>query len=246
MNLTGGKVPGIKEVNPFGVYHDAYDSNYRGYLFTMDFSWVPARGHMIYAELLSNELNVGGERNSGPTAIGYMGGYWLVLPFGKQTMHRIGIEAAHIDTWTYVDNLPYQILYQRQKRRVIAFDLPLGYSYGGDLDHFSFIYTVISRDRLSLDLRLHHLAKGEVNFGLNESGLPYYTVADSSYLYRPSGIVERWNSADILLTMKCGSFIELESYIHYSRISNFGHIKGETEELMVFALAAGLVTDFIF
>lgn len=241
MNLIGGKVPDINMVNPFAFYHDSYDAAYHSYTFLFDISYNPLKRHLVFFEFLSNEIRVPGEKNTDPTAVGFMGGYWYMLPLETTTKHRIGIEAAHLDTWTYSDRLPYLTMYQRQVRRVATYDVPLGYSYGGDCEHFSLSYTAVNSAGLLVELSLQRLHKGGVNFDIREDGTMPYDDA-SKYQGRPSGTVERWSTLTGSATIPLNDNTNILCNSQYSYIENLQNEKGRNKHLVY--LASGV--EFIF
>lgn len=238
MNLVGGKFPDFNMVNPFGVYHDTYDTRFHSYTFLFSGSMVPAKNHFVFFEILSNEIKAPGERNQDPTALGYQLGYWYVLPVGGSAKHRLALEATHIDGWTYSDITPYLMMYQRQARREIYYDIPLGYSYGGDCEQFTLAYTLISSGGTHLEFRASRLDKGEIDFSLEENGEPKYAKA-TTYKGRPTGTVEHWNTGELSAQIPVSASFDIRLYLHYSFIQNFGHEEGRDERLMVAALAAG-------
>lgn len=241
LSTVGGKYPDWSMINPAGIYHDAYDNRYHGYYFGTDISWVPADGNMIYAELLSDQIKLKGERNDAPTALGWQLGYWLILPVESQTKHRIALEASHLDTWTYVNKAPYLCMYQRRVQRTVTSDVPLGYSQGGDCEQLSLVYTVVSPSGLHMDFTVSRLHKGEVGFEVlgkgTDSHLPYSEA--HSYQYGPSGTVEKWSTAECSLSVPLSKRLSIDVLGHYSYIENFNHRKGSTRQLIV---ATGGVT----
>ncbi|MDA3899890.1 MAG: hypothetical protein PF637_05155 [Spirochaetes bacterium] len=241
MNLIGGKFPDFNQINPLTVYHNTYDPDYRSYTFSFDTTYVPTARHLLFSELLINEIRAPGERNEDPTALGGQIGYWYILPIQGTTKHRIAIEATHINTWTYSDAVPYLTMYQRQYRSQFVYDIPLGYSFGGDCEQFSIIYTLISSKGSMVDISLSHLAKGEVNFlALEDNTMPYEKAR--KWQARPSGTVERWNSIDIDAEIKLDSSKSLQTTANYSYIQNFNHENSNNRHL--FFLASGISWHF--
>ncbi len=219
MNLVGGKFPDINMVNPFGMYHDTYDKNYHSYTFLFDIAYTPFKRNMFFFEFLSNDINAPGERNQDPTAVGFQGGYWYIVPVQSSAKHRVGIELTHLDTWTYSDTVPYLTMYQRQVRRDAIYDIPLGYSFGGDCEHFSLLYTLVDSSGLYASLSLQRLHKGEINFEIKEDGsMPY----ESAYKYqaRPSGTVEKWSTVEGKLVYPINDMMTIRTNGHYSYIEN--------------------------
>lgn len=236
LSTVGGKYLDWSMINPVGIYHDAYDNRYHGYYFGADVSWVPANGHMAFAEVLSDQIKCKGERNDAPTALGWQLGYWLILPVESKAKHRIALEASHLDTWTYVNKSPYLCMYQRRVQRTVTSDVPLGYSQGGDCEQLSLVYTVVSESGLKIELSVSRLHKGEVGFeviGTGESShLPYSEA--HSYKYGPSGTVERWSTFEASLSIPLSRRLSLDVLGHYSYIDNFNHRKGSSRQLAVF------------
>lgn len=241
MALVGGKNPDFNMINPFGFYHDIYEDTYHSYYFSPEISYVPAKGHLLFVEGVLNEIEVAGENNPDPTATGFQIGYWYLLPLRSETKHRLALEATHVDTWTYSDIVPYLTMYQRQTRREITYNVPLGYSYGGDCEQLSFVYTAVSPSGLRIDLTLSRLHIGEINFELNEEEeMPYENA--SSYHWGPSGTIEKWSTVEIDSSIPLNGKLSLEALIHGSYIENFDHEEGCTEHLGLISLG----TKYIF
>ena len=245
MTLVGGKFPDMSMINPFGVWHNIYEDTYHSYYAAIDISWVPAKGHFIFAELLANEIYIKGESNKNPTATGEQIGYWFILPLNTVTKHRIALELTHIDGWTYSDMTPYLTMYQRQIQREIKFDVPLGYSLGGDLEQASLIYTAVSKDGIKLNLALSRLHKGEINFklmnpGTDDAQMPY-AASRNKYKGRPVGVVEKWSYADLSLDLPITERIAINAMAYYAYIQNFGHTSGEIKHLTFFSLGISIL-----
>ncbi|MCL1910599.1 MAG: hypothetical protein FWG13_00125 [Leptospirales bacterium] len=246
MTLVGGKVPDMNMVNPFGIYHNIYESVYNSYYAAIDISWVPAKGHFIFAEVVANEIYVKGESNKDPTAMGQQIGYWFILPFDTVTKHRVALELTRIDGWTYSDLAPYVTMYQRQTQREVKFDVPLGYSLGGDLQQASLIYTAVSKDGIKLNLALSYLRKGEIDFRLKNPGeldayMPYTQRRDKKYIPGPTGTIEKWSSADLLLDLPITERIAINTLAYYAYIQNFGHESGKTKHLAFLSLGISII-----
>ncbi|MFW6366547.1 MAG: hypothetical protein ACOC2H_08775 [Spirochaetota bacterium] len=240
MNLVGGKFPDFNMMNPAGMYHDTYDANYHSYTFLFDIAVVPFKHHMFFFEFLSNDIQAPGERNGDPTAVGFQGGYWYILPVESAMKHRIGIEATHLDTWTYSDIVPYLTMYQRQMRRESRYDIPLGYAYGGDCEHVGLYYTALAEDGFILNLSIQRLHKGEVRFQMKDGEMPY---ADAyKYQGRPSGVVEMWSTVEGSSTIPFNDMIDIDLKGHYSFIENFQNNKENDVHLLY--VSSGITVEF--
>jgi hypothetical protein len=241
LTVVGGKSPDFDMINPMGIYHDCYDNHYHGYYFGADISWVPVNRHMIFFELLSDQIMAPGERSDDPTALGYQLGYWFILPTGTESKHRLALEMTHVDKWTYVNKTPYLSMYQRQSQRETTSDIPLGYSAGGDCNQVSLAYTVVSPSGFKLDFKASYLEKGEVSFELDENDDMYYWNA-SGYDSGPSGVVERWYSLDCVLKIPLSEILSLNLQGYYALIDNFQHERGHESYLSY--LTGGLSISF--
>ncbi len=235
MTLTGGKFPDMNMINPLGIYHNIYESRYHSYYAGADVSWVPADRHFLYAEFLANEIYVPGESNTDPTATAVQIGYWYILPVQSDVKHRIALELTHVDGWTYSDLTPYLTMYQRQIQREITFDVPLGYSYGGDCQQFSFIYTAAQSGGMQINASASYLQKGEiglelVNPGTDSAYMPY-TKRDK-YKGLPSGTVEHWFMCEASADIPVNELMSVRALGSYSYIANFGHRKGKKDQLV--------------
>jgi hypothetical protein len=241
MNLVGGKFPDLNMINPFGFYHDSYDSKYHSYTFLFDITFAPINGNMLFFEFLSNDIHIPGEANQDPTAVGFQGGYWIVLPIKGSFLHRLGIEATHLDTWTYSDIVPYLTMYQRQVRRVATYDVPLGYSFGGDVEHFSLFYTLLNSDGFYIQSSIQRMDKGEIYFQLNDDNEMPYSNA-SKYQGRPSGTVEHWTTFETTAEIPIQNSLLFNALLHYSFIENFNHTKNRSAYLGYFS--SGISFEF--
>jgi|GEM_PF-2134621 len=236
MNLIGGNYPTLSVINPLSVYHDTYDSR-RSYYFSTDLSFIPAKRHFLFLELLSNEIRVPGERSGDPTALAFQGGYWYILPLGNPVKHRLAFEYTHVDTWTYSDSVPYLTMYQRQKRRETLYDVPLGYSQGGDCQQFSLMYTALSPEGFNINLSATHLQKGGVRFTLDEEGEMPYKKAHT-YRFGPSGTVEKWYSGECKVSIPVNERFSVGVLCHGSYITNFNNEKGNKGYLLMASLSS--------
>jgi hypothetical protein len=242
LSTVGGKSPDWSMINPVGIYHDAYDNRYHGYYFGADISYVPAEGSMIFAEILSDQVKLKGEQNDAPTALGWQIGYWYILPLTTQAKHRLALEASHLDTWTYLNKAPYLCMYQRRVQRVVAADVPLGYSQGGDCEQLSLMYTVVSGSGLKMDFTLSRLHKGEAGFEVVGKGetsyLPYAKA--KGYDRGPSGIYEKWSTVECSLDIPLTGMLALNVLGHYSYIEDFNHQKGSRKHLLIFTTGVSI------
>lgn len=244
MTLTGGKFPDLNMINPLGVYHNIYESTYHSYYSGADISWVPAKNHFLFFEALANEIYIKGESNTDPTALGIQLGYWFILPVKSQTKHRIAVEITHVDGWTYSDLTPYLTMYQRQIQREIIFDIPLGYSYGGDCQQASLSYTAVSLAGIKLNVSASYLQKGEIELELKNGGtenalMPY--SERNKYKGLPTGTVEHWFMGECALELPVTKRITINFLAHYSYICNFGHVKGKTGHLAFVSAGASIL-----
>lgn len=232
MNIVGGKSPDFDHINPFGIWHNTYSSECSNVMGSLDVSLVPFKGLHLYGEATMDDYRIPGVEHEGskPNAFAYQAGLRYVLPFSDRTKYAFGLEFTHVDPWTYNRWQPYLTMYQRQIRQGNLFvDIPLGYPYGGDLDHYGAYFVAVDPDGLKMEFACHHLAKGEVEFGIGEDGLPTYEhyKTDSN----PSGVFELRDTIQFAADYPLPWNLDLRAAGQYSFIRNLGHVQGRSGAL---------------
>lgn len=229
MSLVGGKFPDFDQVNPVGIWHNTYSPGCSNVMGTINISLVPLNGLHLYGEFTADDFRLPTEEVlSKPNAFAYQAGWRYVLPFSQEIKHVVGAEFTHVDPWTYNRWQPYLTMYQRiMKTGPMYMDVPLGYPYGGDLNHFGLYYSAVSRSGFSVQASISRLDKGEVNLGLDSGGNPYFDHYNDAG--GPTGVVERRYIADLSLDCPLTSNLSLSVSGNYAWISDFRHVVGAAE-----------------
>lgn len=236
MNIIGGKSPDWYHILPFDIWHNTYSHGSSNVMAMLDLSVVPFKGLQVFGEFTMDDFRLGMEApESKPPAFAYQAGARYVLPFSDETKHAIGIEFTHVDPWTYNRWQPYLTMYQRQIRNQdLYLDIPLGYLYGGDLNHYGLYYQAVNRNGFRLDLSYDHLDKGPIYLGLDELGNPYYSGymdIENSGPYG-HGIVEKRDTFRASLVYPLPWYgLELMANAQWGFIQNFQHVEGASESI---------------
>lgn len=259
MNIIGGKFPDLNMINPVGIWHNTYTAGASNVMMRLDASVVPFRGLLLFGEFAMDDLVLPGleEATSKPTSLAWQVGAKYVLPFSNDIKHAVGVEFTHVDPWTYARWQPYLTMYQRiiLQGGYAWVDVPLGFTYGSDLNHFGGYYTVVSKDGFQADLSYQHLDKGPIDLGaiqtsVDSNGDPVYTPV---YYDQPGwtgitsgpwghGIVEQRDTIALSLEFPLPYSLTLDVAGSYTWINNFDHVEGSRSSLSM--LTAGLCWSF--
>lgn len=257
MNIVGGKLPNFNHINPFGLWHNTYTAGCSNVMFGLDATVVPLKGLMLFGEFTVDDIKGLDEAaNSKPKSTAWQVGGRYVLPFWTETKHIAGVEFTHVDPWTYNRWQPYLTMYQRyvQQGGWSGVDVPLGFTFGGDLNHYGLYYTVVDKKGMMAEINYQHLDKGPIDLGTiltttDGSGKPVYVPV---YYDAPGwenvstlwdhGVVEKRDILAISLTYPLPYSLTLNLYGSYSWINNFNHVQDAKESLSLFS--AGLKWSF--
>lgn len=228
MNLVGGKFPDFDHINPVGIWHNTYTPGCSNVMASIDAAIVPFKGLLIYGEFTLDDFRLPTEDpESKPNCFAYQAGLRYVLPFSDETKHAIGAEFTHVDPWTYNRWQPYLTMYQRiMKTGPMYLDIPLGYPYGGDLNHYGIYCMMVNRSGFTVQAAYHRLDKGAVEFGLDKNGIPIFEDYDSDP--GPTGVVEHRDTLELSATYPFSPDLSLSVRGNYCRLSNYGHVEGMT------------------
>jgi hypothetical protein len=198
-NVVGGKVPDLRDMNPFAVFHNDFRDGYSNNGVSVDALVRLPAGFSLAAEVLMDDLEYSETEGESATTsvLGYLGALrhsfmargWLF----NQSLH-----AVYTNPFLYGFQQPLNTLASRHvltsnfqddsdpvfvDKYVV--DYPIGYLRGGDA--MDLWYRILAADggRLSLLLSLGLLAKGEVT--LHTPFENYYGLRASA----PTGTEER-------------------------------------------------------
>lgn len=251
MNIIGGKFPDFNHINPVGIWHNTYSPACSNVMGSADISFVPLKGVLVYGEFTMDDLRTKDEsEQSNPRAFAYQGGLKYVLPVPGDVKHVLGVECTHVDTWTYNRDEPYTTMYQRQVRRRVYIDIPLGFTDGGDLNHFGGYYTLIAKSGFELTVSYQRLDKGQVQLGLvnpteplpaaapETAPIPWYSYSHD-FNSAPSGIVEHHDIFEISAAYPIMEHFDVTMKGHYSNIRNFQNQKGNDTYILMYYIGIG-------
>lgn len=245
MNIIGGKAPDFNHINPFGFWHNTYTAGCSNVMFGADVSLVPFKGLHLFGEYTVDDLRAAWAEpeNSKPGAAAWQVGMRYVLPWSGEVKHVAGAEFTHADPWMYNRWQPYLAMYQRIVRLGGGHysDVPLGFLYGGDLNHYGAYYSVVRKDGMKIEAGYDHLDKGPIDLAKQDSGgIPIYydNPAYEGITSGPfgHGPVEQKDTLSLSITYPLPWNLEALGSVSYGWINNFGHVEGVKETLSVVQL----------
>lgn len=169
INVVGGKIPDIIDINPLMFFHNTYGEGYSNVLSSIDFN-VKVSNISIYGEFCLDDINGPTEvgTNYKPDAYGYNFGMFLdYKPF------NVWIEYDFTSEWMYITNyLPYlrvnvRHFYIDNNNNNNSFpsrslmDYPLGFRYGPDATMISLGFS-FSKSNFKVTTEFNFLVKGMV------------------------------------------------------------------------------------
>jgi hypothetical protein len=176
-NVVGGKVPDLRDMNPFAVFHNNFGDGYSNNSMSLDALVRLPAGLSLAAEAFMDDLEWGeteGE-SATPSVMGYLGALRHSFAahgwFFSQSVH-----AVYTDPFLYGFQQPLNTLASRHvltsnfqedsdpvfvDKHVV--DYPIGYLRGGDAMDFWYILEARRGRSLSAELRIGWLAQGEVS-----------------------------------------------------------------------------------
>ena len=154
INLVGGKIPDLVDVNPMGILHNTYGEGYSNAMLGADFSLIPFEKLQIYGQFAMDDFVVpdteGGATNYKPTSLAYA--------LGARYVYRIDdyylspkFEYYKVYTWMY--NRWQKLL--KFTANYDGVEIPVGFDYGNDMEGFLFGFDLI----FDWDLKVKFLAE---------------------------------------------------------------------------------------
>jgi hypothetical protein len=194
LNLIGGKVPDIQDINPFIIWHNTYGEGYSNVLGDLDFDYVPLNGWNLYGEFAVDDVTMPTEAiNYKPTAYGYALG--VTKNFGNwENLSQIGAEYYYNCPWMYNRWQPYLTFTNRLMRASnnpgsrLFTDYPVGYIYGPDVETLN-IFFKHHQDKVNFKAGFNWIKKGSIttlsDYNTNDydDTTPTGTVEDTKGLY---------------------------------------------------------------
>lgn len=250
MDMIGGTSPALMQINPFVIWHNAYTAGSSNVMGSADISVVPFKGLHLFGEFTFDDIALPGgiePPGSKPSAYAWQAGARYVLPFSKSIMHVVGGEFTHVDPWTYNRWQPLLNMSQRYIKQggYTWADVSLGFTYGGDLNHYGFYYQAVDRNGLNIQAGYDHLDKGPIYLGLKPDGEPYYADYPDIENSGPwgHGTVEQRDTISASVVYPLPWFnLQFTANGTYSWIKNFKNVEGSSDTMSLFT--AGIRWEF--
>lgn len=241
-SVVGGVQPDLRNLNPFGLAHNTYSYGYQNSIFAFDASVVPFKGLHLFGEFIIDDIKLKREGQSRmPTALAWQTGARYVFDAGPGLRFVAGLEYTHVDPWTYGAFQPYLTFYQRQSYCSSAgdwyMDVPLGYAFGSDLDHYGAYLRALSRKGLECSLSYYHMVQGEVELGPCDGTQMWYNLNDQVTLDNGHvGIPELHDSVGLSVSWAAARNLSVVGTGQYVWIRNFEHSPGAFGSLYMIAV----------
>lgn len=180
--VVGGKWPDLSQVLPMVAWHNAYAPGSTNVMMEADASVVPLPGVLVFGELTVDDVATPYEDAAAkPTSLAWQAGAQWFAPLTATLSSEVAFEVTHVDRWTYQRWQPYLVLQQRQilPCGCLAVDVPLGYTWGGDLDHVGASAAVTDHEGVRASVGVEAMWRGPVRLGaltdtllVDEQGAP--------------------------------------------------------------------------
>ncbi len=194
LNLIGGKVPDIQDINPFIIWHNTYGEGYSNVIGDVDFNYVPFSGFDVYGELAVDDVTMPTEAvNYKPTSYGY--GLGVTKNWGDwKNLSQLGMECYYNCPWMYNRWQPYLTFTNRIMRASnnpgsrLFTDYPFGYIYGPDVETLNLFYKAHS-SFMDFQSGFNWIRKGSIttltDYNTNDYNdtTPTGTVEDTKGMY---------------------------------------------------------------
>lgn len=168
LGVVGGKWPDLSQLLPMVSWHNAYAPGSANVMMGLDAAVVPLPGLLIFGELTVDDVATPYEAaNAKPTALAWQVGAQWYAPLTARHSTELAAEYTHVDRWTYQRWQPYLVLQQRQilPCGCLAVDVPLGYPWGGDLDHLGASAALTDHAGMRVSAGLEAMWRGPVRLG---------------------------------------------------------------------------------
>ena len=234
--IIGGKVPDLRDADPFMIYHNDFKDGYTNSAISLDAALRLPGGFSLAGEMYLDDVRYADtEGEGGPEAL--MG----LLACVRQAFSRAGwdfLQSLHvIRTDPYLYGY-YQPLNEAYSRIVLAsndqrsgdsvfvdryvVDYPIGYLRGGDAFDFWYRLDAWKGARWRLTAAAALLSKGEV--GLDTPYESFYSVPSHD---SPTGIAEREVRISGEVEFRCERGLSLRAGAGWQGIRDEGHVRGK-------------------
>jgi len=168
LNLIGGKMVDIVDVNPFGILHNTFGEGFSNTMLGVDFSAVIPYGMSVYGQFAMDDFLVpqteSGSQAYKPTAFAYGAGLRKV--FKEHNLYiSPKIEFYKIYTWMY--NRWQPLL--KFTGRFGGIDIPMGFDYGNDMQGMLIGADIFTDEKMKIFLGAEYYQKGSVDLNTSYS-----------------------------------------------------------------------------
>jgi len=161
INLIGGKLPDIVDINPLGILHNTFGEGYSNTILGLDLNIVPFRGFSVYGQFAMDDYVVpateAGAINYKPTSFAYAGGIKNVYRINEFIISP-KFEYYKIYTWMYnrwQKLLKFTGIYN-------GIEYPMGFDYGNDMEGY-LIGIDINHKKFNYKFIFESYLKGEID-----------------------------------------------------------------------------------
>ncbi len=237
--LLGGINVELKHLNPLMIFHSFTDWTNASSLFSLALNVTPFPMIEIYSEFVMNQIQLSYETqvyedDAMPNAMGYLGGFRVVVPFSDNLSNLFfgGVEFAHTDPWLYVRESPF-ISYHWRRRvfsnvegngiiRIVT--EPMGYQYGPDARVIDVHLGYRSGLSFAASLGFRYIANGEKTVSS-----PFATGDEAVKLRTPTGVAEKTYLTFIETEYEPLEYLRLTGTIAWYNVQNYLHQTDETQ-----------------
>lgn len=242
-NVVGGKTPDLKDMNPFGVFHNDFREGFSNNNVSVDAAWKLPLGFTLAGEFFMDDIEWSDTEGNGttPSLLGYMGALrhsfsargWAV----SQSLH-----AVRTDPFLYGFLQPLNtyssrhVLTSNDQRPGDArfvdkyvIDYPIGYLRGADAYDFWYRVDGVRGRALRISATAALLAKGEAG-----AGTPFeqYFISHGS---SPTGVAERELRVSASGEWRWKHGLSLLGGAEFRKVDNQDHVSGEDRLLLHFS-----------
>jgi hypothetical protein len=234
----GGKVPDLRDGNPFAFFHNDFKDGYSNICLSFDALVRLPSGLRLFGELLIDDViyRKTEEASSSASILGYLGGIQHGFSFLKWKMVQC-LQYVQTDPYLYGYSRPLNTMASRliltsnhmspggsMTIDKFIIDYPIGYIRGGDA--LDFWYKIQARQdaKVELSLSIGLLSKGEVDLYT-----PYESYNSNAY-GSPSGIKERELRIQLQGTYLLFHGLEMHAGAGWQAFQNENHTYGQDIE----------------
>lgn len=168
INLVGGKIPDLVDVNPFGILHNTYGEGYSNTILGADFSLIPIKKLQIYGQFAMDDFVVpdteAGATNYKPTSLAYaLGGRYVY----RLDDYYLAPKFEYYKVYTWMYNRWQKLL--KFTADYDGVEIPVGFDYGNDMEGFLFGFDLLFDWNLKVKFLSEFYKKGAIDLNTSYS-----------------------------------------------------------------------------